>query len=194
MSFYVFIGPRGILFRVGMIWTGVMGSLTYGWTNRCRPAMPVQRSLPHSSGWLKQSMIRQSDESCTRRDEFERIRRACVDLGADEEMTELVLASHRQNRTLIDAMVANGDDLRDYVQHKLAIWEAILNEDEMSTLLLRNGAADAIPASKLDGLGDPGACERAPANASPGLGDVRPLTEERVRPTLARVPSRPPPG
>ena len=138
-------------------------------------------------------MIRQSDESCTRRDEFERIRRACVDLGADEEMTKLVLASHCQNRTLLDDMVANGDDLRDYVQHKLAIWEAILNEDEMSTLLLRNGAAGA-PASKLDGLGDPGACERAPANASPGLGAVRPLTEERVRPTLARVLRRPPPG
>jgi hypothetical protein len=71
MSFYVSVGPRGILFRVGMIWTGVMGSLTYGWTNRRRPAMPVPRSLPHSSGWSKQSMICQSDESCTRRDEFD---------------------------------------------------------------------------------------------------------------------------
>ena len=186
MSFYVSVGPRGILFQVGMIWTGMMGSLTYWWTNRRRPAMPVPQSLPRSSGWSKQSMIRQSDESCTRRDEFERIRRACVDLGADEEMTELVLASHCQNRTLLDDMVANGDDLRDYVQYKLAIWEAILNEDEMSTLLLHNGAAGAIPASKLDGLGDPGACEpsagqriarsgrRAATHRGTGATDARP--------------------
>ena len=41
MSFYVSVGPRGILFRVGMIWTGVMGSLTYWWTNRRRPVVPV---------------------------------------------------------------------------------------------------------------------------------------------------------
>jgi len=79
-----------------------------------------------------------------------------VDLGADEEMTKLVLASHCQNRTLLDDMVANGDDLRDYVRHKLAIWEAILNEDGMSTPLFRNGATGAIPARKLDGRGDPG--------------------------------------
>ena len=63
-------------------------------------------------------------------DELERVRRACVDLGADEEMTELVLASHRHDRTLLDVMVADGDDLRDYVRYKLAIWEAIFNEDE----------------------------------------------------------------
>ena len=44
-------------------------------------------------------------------------------------MTELVLASHRHDRTLLDVMVADGDDLRDYVQYKLAIWEAIFNED-----------------------------------------------------------------
>ena len=37
MPFYVPVGPRGILFRAGMIWTGVMGSLTYWWTNRRRP-------------------------------------------------------------------------------------------------------------------------------------------------------------
>jgi Protein of unknown function (DUF1571) len=63
-------------------------------------------------------------------DEFERIRGACADLGADEEMTKLVLASHRHDRTPLDVMVANGDDLRDYVQYKLAIWEAIFNDDE----------------------------------------------------------------
>ena len=73
-------------------------------------------------------------------DEFERVRRACVDLGADEEMTELVLASHRHDRTLLDVMVANGDDLRDYVQHKLAIWEAIFNEhEEPPALAQRSG-------------------------------------------------------
>jgi hypothetical protein len=86
-------------------------------------------------------------------------------LGADEEMTKLVLASHCQNRTLLDDMVANGDDLRDYVRHKLAIWEAILNEAEMS-----NGVAGATPASKLAGLGDPAACERAPANGGAETG------------------------
>ena len=62
--------------------------------------------------------------------ELERVRRACVDLGADEEMTELVLASHCHDRTLLDVMTAAGDDLRDYARHKLAIWEAIFNEDE----------------------------------------------------------------
>ncbi len=43
MSFYVSVGPRCILFRVGMIWTGVTGSLTYWWTNRRRPVIPVPR-------------------------------------------------------------------------------------------------------------------------------------------------------
>ena len=56
MPFYVSVGPRGILFRLGVIWTGVMGSLTYWWTNRRRPMVPVLRSPPHSSGWSKQSM------------------------------------------------------------------------------------------------------------------------------------------
>ena len=63
-------------------------------------------------------------------DELERVRKACVDLGADEEMTELVLGSHRHDRALLDIVVANGDDLRDYVQYKLGVWEAIFNEDE----------------------------------------------------------------
>jgi len=45
MSFYVSVGPRGILFRFGMIWTGVIGYLTYKWTNRHRSVMPVPRSL-----------------------------------------------------------------------------------------------------------------------------------------------------
>ena len=49
--------------------------------------------------------------------------------GADLEMTELVLASHRHDRTLLDVMVADGQDLRDYVQRKLATWEGIFNED-----------------------------------------------------------------
>jgi hypothetical protein len=61
-------------------------------------------------------------------DELERVRKTCVDLGADEEMTELVLASHRRDRTLLEVMVADGDDLRDYVQYKLGVWEAIFDE------------------------------------------------------------------
>jgi len=43
MQFYVPVGPRGILFRVGTIWTGVMGSLTYWWTNRRPPMVPGPR-------------------------------------------------------------------------------------------------------------------------------------------------------
>jgi hypothetical protein len=60
--------------------------------------------------------------------ELARIRTVCAELGADEEMTALVLASHRHDRTLLDVIVANGGDLRGYVRHKLAIWEAILAE------------------------------------------------------------------
>ncbi len=176
MSFYVSVGPRGILFRIGMIWTGVIGSLTYGWTNRHRPVMPVPRSLLQSSSWSKQSMLRHSGESRTRRDEFVRIRGACVDLGADEEMTELVLASHRHDRTLLDDMMANGDEVRDYVHHKLAIWEAILNEDEIAPRSFATGRPARSPRASWTAAATPGTCERAPANASPVLGDVRPLS------------------
>jgi hypothetical protein len=45
MPFYVPVGPRGLLFRVGMISTGLMGSLSYWWTNRRRPAI----AMPHAS-------------------------------------------------------------------------------------------------------------------------------------------------
>jgi hypothetical protein len=58
-------------------------------------------------------------------DELARIRGACGKLGADEEMTDLVLASHRHDRGLLDVMLREGSNLRDYVRHKLAIWEAI---------------------------------------------------------------------
>ncbi len=129
MPFYVKVGSRGILFRAGMIWNDVLGSLTYRWRNRRRRVISVARSLAHSSGRSKQSMTRQSEESRARKDEFAQIRRTCVDLGADQEMTELVLASHLHDPTLLDVMVANGDDLRGYVQHKLAIWEAIFKEN-----------------------------------------------------------------
>jgi hypothetical protein len=44
-------------------------------------------------------------------------------------MTELVLASHAHDRTLLDVMLANGDSLRDYVQCKLTVWERIFNEN-----------------------------------------------------------------
>lgn len=29
MAFYVSVGPRGVLFRVGMILTGILGALAY---------------------------------------------------------------------------------------------------------------------------------------------------------------------
>ncbi len=151
MPFYVPVGPRGILFRAGMIWTGGMGSLTYWWTNHRGPVIPVPRSLPHAipvgqafndrpgqrpSVPLERarvshfSGIQAMNTDDATEDELERVRRACVDLGADEEMTELVLASHRHDRTLLDVMVAAGDSLRDYARYKLALWEAIFNEDE----------------------------------------------------------------
>ena len=126
MAFYVSIGPRYIPFRVGMIWTGVTGSLTYWWTNRRRPA------------------IRAVTKDRAIKGELKRIRRACVELGADQEMTELVLASHRHDRTLLDVMTANGNDLRDYVQHKLAVWEAIFDEQEERPPLSHNGCDSAF--------------------------------------------------
>jgi hypothetical protein len=36
MSFYVPVGPRGFLFRAGTLLTGVMGSVSYWWSSRCR--------------------------------------------------------------------------------------------------------------------------------------------------------------
>ncbi len=38
MAFYVAVGPRGLLFRAGMILTGVMGSLSYWLASRRRTA------------------------------------------------------------------------------------------------------------------------------------------------------------
>ncbi len=151
MPFYVSPGPRGILFEAGMIWTSGMGSLTYWWTNQRGPEIPVPRSLPHaiplgralkahpgqrSSLPLERarashfSGIQAMDTDDAMGDELDEFRRACVELGADEEMTELVLASHCHDRTLLDSMTAAGNDLRDYARYKLAIWEAIFNEDE----------------------------------------------------------------
>jgi hypothetical protein len=61
-------------------------------------------------------------------DELERVRRTCEDLGADQEMTELVLASHCHNPAPLGAAVSAGGGVRDYVEGKLAIWEAIFRE------------------------------------------------------------------
>ena len=172
--------PAASSSRLGMIWTGVMGSLTYWWTNRRRPVIPVPRSLPHAipvgqalndrSGQRPSAPVERERvshfsglQAMTTDDatggELERVRRACVDLGADEEMTELVLASHCHDRTLLDVMTAAGDDLRDYVRHKLAIWEAIFNEDEEP---LRIG-----PDAARSG-------QRAATRRGTGLTDVRP--------------------
>jgi hypothetical protein len=57
--------------------------------------------------------------------ELRRVRHACEDMGADDEMTALVLASHRHDRTLLDRFLADGGNLLDYVRYKLGIWEAI---------------------------------------------------------------------
>jgi hypothetical protein len=57
--------------------------------------------------------------------ELRLIRRACKALGADEELTALVVASHVHDRSVLDVMVASGGDLLGYVRYKLGIWEAI---------------------------------------------------------------------
>jgi hypothetical protein len=48
MSFYVSVGPRGLLFRVGMILTGVMGPFSYWWASRRRTAARTPWSRPES--------------------------------------------------------------------------------------------------------------------------------------------------
>jgi len=72
--------------------------------------------------------------------ELAQIRATCGELGADEEMTELVLASHRHDRALLDVLLGEGGDLRNYVQHKLAIWEAIFHTHEEPSPAIGNGS------------------------------------------------------
>ncbi len=48
MAFYVAVGPRLFLFRAGMLLTGVMGSLTYWWACRRRPAVLPPCSSPEA--------------------------------------------------------------------------------------------------------------------------------------------------
>ncbi len=47
MRFYVPVGPRGVLFHIGMVATRVMGSLTYWYGSRRRSVTPAALS-PHS--------------------------------------------------------------------------------------------------------------------------------------------------
>lgn len=49
MRFYVSVGPRGLLFRVGMISTAMVGSLSYWWSDRRRPTLAEPRSSPEAS-------------------------------------------------------------------------------------------------------------------------------------------------
>jgi hypothetical protein len=168
MPFYVPVGPRGILFRLGMTWTRLLGGLTY-WSTHHRtqnsvglgiyPTLysPTQRTrMPRSNSSFTTRIHRCSTSTETAAeplrailqfdafspgrvedvadhlatpDEHERVRDACANLNADSEITELVLASHQRDRTKLEAMLNTGKTLDDYVQHKLAIWEAILNED-----------------------------------------------------------------
>lgn len=46
MAFYVAVGPRGLLFRLGMISIGVMGPLTYWWSSRRRGAFSTPSPQP----------------------------------------------------------------------------------------------------------------------------------------------------
>jgi hypothetical protein len=43
MRFYVSVGARGVVFRIGMAATGVMGSLTYWYGSRRRSACPTDQ-------------------------------------------------------------------------------------------------------------------------------------------------------
>jgi hypothetical protein len=53
MRFYVSVGRRGILFRIGMLATGTLGTLTYWHARRRRsvtstvPSLPAQHSGVH---------------------------------------------------------------------------------------------------------------------------------------------------
>jgi len=52
MRFYVSVGRRGLIFRIGMVATGVMGSLTYWYGSRHRSAIstePTSRPLVHTT-------------------------------------------------------------------------------------------------------------------------------------------------
>jgi hypothetical protein len=69
------------------------------------------------------------DEESARENGAELVRSACEELGADDEMTALVLASHRHAPEALDALVAEGGDLLGYVRLNLARWEAIFEED-----------------------------------------------------------------
>ena len=69
-------------------------------------------------------------------------------------------------------MVANGDDLRGYVQCKLAIWEAIFNENGERVFCSYSGAAGALPASKLAAAGSAGAFDRAAAEIETKMGTI----------------------
>ncbi len=55
MTFYVAVGPRGLLFRVGMILTGVMGPLTYWWSSRRRPSALPPWSWPEALSAVQDS-------------------------------------------------------------------------------------------------------------------------------------------
>jgi hypothetical protein len=70
-----------------------------------------------------------SFDGVARKEEAELVRSACEELGADEEMTALVLASHRHDPEALDVQVAAGGDLLGYVRSKVARWEAIFEED-----------------------------------------------------------------
>ncbi len=101
--------------------------------------------------------------------EIRRIRQACKDLGADEEMTALVVAAHRYDRSLLDVMVAGGGDLLGYVRHRLAIWEAILTDSpDDPTALASHNDHERTEGHRLNAWAAPGSpvpCGNRPATA-----------------------------
>lgn len=88
------------------------------------PPVPLEREPEGEAAGLSDLTAKGPPE-----DEPARIRGTCEELGADEEMTELVLASHRHDRAPLDAILSEGGDVGDYVRGKLAIQEAIFDTD-----------------------------------------------------------------
>lgn len=50
MAFYVPLGPRGLLFRVGTMIVGVSGGLVYWWASRRRSLAPMVQAEPFALG------------------------------------------------------------------------------------------------------------------------------------------------
>ncbi len=89
--------------------------------------------------------------------ELRRLRDACNDLGVDEEMTDLVIASHRHDRSALDRFLSDGRGVHGYVGHMIGKWETILSGslDNVRTLICHS---DAERATGLQAITRPRTC------------------------------------